>query len=210
MFITNKAKDMKYTISQEDAIKMTASRHSDVVMSSYKDIKIIRATSPKDQPILIVFRGRSAKAISNYYYRSYELREDAIKGFKKRADEHEEYDLKKKADKKALGSPKSEIGTIFVDSWGYDQTNVDYYQIIERPSKHFAVVRQIGSSMVEGSAGYDCCNVVPVKDSFCGDPFRAKLSLNSFSGKGVENFKTRSYSSAHTWDGRENYKSWYA
>ena len=198
---------MRYTINQEDAIKSVTFNKADFCMSSYKGLKIIRSTDKKDRPCLSVFRGRSAKTIANYYYRSYESREEAIKSHKKRADEHEEYDLKKKAEKKAAGSPQSEVGTIFVDSWGYDQTNVDYYQIIERPSKHFAIVRQISFNMVDGSAGFDCCNVLPVKDSFCGEPFRAKLNVYS---KGSEYLKTRNYSSASVWKGEENYCSWYA
>lgn len=196
--------------NQESAIRVATSRHSDVVMNSYKNIKIIRATSPKDKAILIVFRGKSSKPIANYFYPTYERREEAVVNHKKTADSHEEWDLKKKAEKAARPAPKSKVGDIFVNSWGYDQTNVDYYQVIERPSVHFAIVRKIGSEMVEGSAGFDCCNLLPVKDSFLegdrNEPMRVKITNY---GKGSEYIKINSYSSASTWDGRENYCSWY-
>ncbi len=194
--------------NQESAIRTSTSRHSDVVMSSYKNLKIIRATSPKDKPVLIVFRGKSSKPIANYFYPSYERREEAIASHKKTSDSHEEYDLKKKAEKAARPAPKSEVGTIFVNSWGYDQTNVDYYQIIERPSAHFAIIRPIGSKMVEGSAGFDSCHLLPVKDLFLegdrNEPKRVKITNY---GNGSEYIKINSYSSATLWKGEENYCS---
>jgi hypothetical protein len=57
------------------------------------------------------------------------------------------------------------IGEIFRRSWGYDQTNVDYFQVVELKAKT-VVVREIDSTLVEGSAGAMCGNVVPVKDKF--------------------------------------------
>jgi len=177
-------------------------------MSSYKNIKIIRATSSKDKPILVVFRGKSSKPVANYFYNSHERREEAIKKYKETADWHEEYDLKKKAEKAARPKPQSKVGDIFVNSWGYEQTNVDYYQIIERPSAHFAIVKEIGAKMVEGSAGRDCCNMLPMKDVFLENGKEMRVKITNY-GKGSESFKVNSYSSASLWKGEENYCSWY-
>ena len=83
-------------MSQESAIKSATYSAVDFCINSYKGLKIIRSTDKQDRPCLTVFRGRSAKAIANYFYRSYEAREEAIRGHKKTADSHEEWDLKKR------------------------------------------------------------------------------------------------------------------
>jgi hypothetical protein len=57
------------------------------------------------------------------------------------------------------------IGQIFRRSWGYDQTNVDYFQVVALKAKT-VVVREINHAQVKGSEGFMSCNVVPVKDSF--------------------------------------------
>jgi hypothetical protein len=57
------------------------------------------------------------------------------------------------------------IGEIFRRSWGYDQTNVDYYQVVALKAKT-VVVREIIQARVKGSGGFMSCNVVPVKGSF--------------------------------------------
>jgi hypothetical protein len=61
---------------------------------------------------------------------------------------------------------KVKIGEIFRRSWGYDQTNVDYFQVVALKAKT-VVVREINHREVPGSnQGGMSCNVVPVKDSF--------------------------------------------
>ena len=44
-----------------------------------------------------------------------------------------------------------ELGTIFYDSWGYDQTNVDFYKVIRKTAKMVEVVA-IGQHKVEDTS----------------------------------------------------------
>lgn len=46
---------------------------------------------------------------------------------------------------------KVQVGTIFYTSWGYNQTNVDFYEVVEKPSKMKVVVRRIAAVEEEGS-----------------------------------------------------------
>jgi hypothetical protein len=72
------------------------------------------------------------------------------------------------------------IGEIFRRSWGYDQTNVDYFQVVELKAKT-VVVRGINYAQVKGSEGSMSCLVVPVKDSFIESsaPLRVRVSEDS-------------------------------
>ena len=43
------------------------------------------------------------------------------------------------------------VGDIFFDVWGYDQTNVDFYQVVSLKGRHTAVIRKIaGTREYEG------------------------------------------------------------
>lgn len=75
----------KYTLTQEDAFKVYTNRLNDVVKSTHQDIIIFRATDDQDRARLVIFKGRSAKPIANYYYPSYEKREQRIAEYKSAA-----------------------------------------------------------------------------------------------------------------------------
>lgn len=103
------------------------------------------------------------------------------------------------------------LGDIFVDSWGYDQTNVDFYQVIEIKPKS-VVVREICSSQVEGTHGMDCCNVIPVKDAFTrnSEPFNKLVQV--YISNGIPQYYIKSsfgWCSLHK-EGETHYNSWYA
>lgn len=98
------------------------------------------------------------------------------------------------------------VDDIFVSSWGYEQTNVDAFQVVEKKGNASVVLRPIACRVVEGtemSHGM-AQNVVPVHNAFIGEETITKR----ISEYGI---KINSYSSAFQWDGkREFYNSWYA
>jgi hypothetical protein len=62
------------------------------------------------------------------------------------------------------------VGQVFYDSWGYDQTNIDFYQVVEI-GKRSIKLRKIGENIVPGSQGNMCEHVTPAVDSFTGESF---------------------------------------
>jgi hypothetical protein len=61
-----------------------------------------------------------------------------------------------------------EVGAIFEYSWGYDQTNVDYFEVIARTAKTVKI-RKIGKETVDGSEGFMSCKVRPVPGKFVSE-----------------------------------------
>lgn len=59
---------------------------------------------------------------------------------------------------------KLEVGSILVNSWGYDQTNVDAYQVVAK--KGASVWLQPIQTEVVQETSYDSAKVRPVKDKF--------------------------------------------
>jgi len=97
-----------------------------------------------------------------------------------------------------------EVGAIVYHSWGYEQTNVDFYQVVGR-TQHFVKIRPIKSKTVKRISDM-AGEVVPVKDSFSTSEIeRRKVSewqgrqlVKMFHGHGEE------------WDGKPKYESSYA
>lgn len=76
-------------------------------------------------------------------------------------------------EKQAEAAAEVAVGSIFCCSWGYEQTNVDYYQVIERNGSN-VVIREIGAKKKAGeNALQGSC--VPVPDWFTGEPMKKRL-----------------------------------
>ena len=57
------------------------------------------------------------------------------------------------------------IGDIFCFSWGYEQTNVDYFQVVALKGTKQVIIREIAYEIAE-TTGLESYKVRPVKDSF--------------------------------------------
>jgi len=111
------------------------------------------------------------------------------------------------------------VGDIFEMSWGYDQTNVNYFQVTRITPKG-CYVREIGASSVPGTAGFMCETVKPTpgnflaKSQWCGgyssgnpETFR-KVNYNGKGGASFS-FESRYYARRVSADS-STYSSWYA
>lgn len=97
------------------------------------------------------------------------------------------------------------VGDLLVSSWGYDQTNVDFYQVTEVKGKTFTIKRIAGKSVPGSGADYNgmADMVMPVKDDFLDEEKYPPIKKRSFS--------LNSYSSLSKTDERQkHYRSWYA
>lgn len=57
------------------------------------------------------------------------------------------------------------IGDIYYTEWGYDQTNVDFYQVVQLKGKHTAVLRQL--EVKRGLSGTSFNGLTrPIRDAF--------------------------------------------
>lgn len=97
-------------------------------------------------------------------------------------------------------SPK--VGDILVCSWGYDQTNIDWYEVIA-VTKASVRIRKMAGRILESGEGTD--KVGPVPGS--ADP-RDKGMI-----KRVKHYRDRyyvtisDYSSAYLWDGSAQWQT---
>jgi hypothetical protein len=105
-----------------------------------------------------------------------------------------------------------QVGDILYTNWGYDQTNVEFYQVT-RVLPASVGLRRIGAEYIE--SGFMCGQTTPVKDKFISDmDFGDKEIVRRFrlSSEGYAvNIDTSGYiRSAWLWDGKSKYESHYA
>jgi hypothetical protein len=99
-------------------------------------------------------------------------------------------------------------GEIFVSSWGYDQTNVDFYKVLEdAPYGKFAKLKSLGNKFVKFNESGMCGSVVPNLEIECGEVIKKKVLGQKY---GKPAFKVRSCSYAYPWSGNPQHNSWYA
>jgi len=166
-------------------------------------------------PCAVMYSGTKGKSDSHVEYHTAEARLKAVNEWRKSMAEH----LKWKAEHKAQRNKPHDLpnGTIFLFTWGYDQTNLNFYQVVNSTA-HTVNVREIAQKNIpDGSGlpkrmpgsigGYGSMSDhrVAVKDEFIGDEIRKKIQ---FSGD-KPYLSMASYGWCGIWDGTPHYCSWY-
>lgn len=84
------------------------------------------------------------------------------------------------------------VGDILYSSWGYDQTNIDFYEVVGVTSKSIKI-RKVANKTVKSNGPDDF--VVPVKGRFIESPMTKRV-------KSRGEVKIESYAWAYPWDGK--------
>jgi len=96
------------------------------------------------------------------------------------------------------------VGDIFYNSWGYDQTNIDWYQVVALTGSGKSVkIRPIEGKIKE--TGFMSGESTPVKGKFKGPAVTKRLGMHS-----GEPYLPSKYGWTSLWDGKPKYQSWYA
>jgi len=132
----------------------------------------------------------------------------------------------RKAQARALFQNPYRLGDILHHSWGYDQTNCDFYQVVE-VKKASVILRKIGAKTVPGSEGFMCESLMPEKGAFIIEGCQALTKVDhmitpdnptitkrvSFYVKDdgtLRYFIPTPYGWCDLWGGNAEYSSWYA
>ena len=109
--------------------------------------------------------------ISYYKYRRFSDMAQAIVNVYSNVQSREEYKQKRKEELKQMVHP-FEVGDIMYDSWGYEQTNIDFYQVVKTSDKS-VWLRPIAGEQVSQTGPFSA-NVKPIKNEFIGDDVMRK------------------------------------
>jgi hypothetical protein len=122
------------------------------------------------------FGGKRAKYDWYYAFKTTEARDKHIADWMQGRQATKAYRATEKAKRDA--APRGlEVGDILYSSWGYDQTNIDYYQVTALIGDCMVEIREIGSQSEETAYMQGKC--VPAPNQFVGKPMR-KIAKNGY------------------------------
>lgn len=96
------------------------------------------------------------------------------------------------------------VGQILCSSWGYDQTNIDFYEVVERTEKS-VYLRMLGKKTSEILTSMSR-KVEPDQMIFRGSRFIKKVKVYN----GEPYVSINSFSCAFPWDGKPKVETSYA
>jgi hypothetical protein len=126
---------------------------------------------------LIGFKGKAVRLNFHYWYRD---RAKAVAYAEEFLNDARKRDLEKKQSREQADITL-EVGDILVSSWGWEQTNIDYYQVIERVGKCSVRLREVAKEMVENDRINMTGKCVPMPGHYVSELFTRRV----VNGKGV-------------------------
>ncbi len=100
------------------------------------------------------------------------------------------------------------IGDILYSSWGYDQTNIDFYEVVEVVSDKSVKIREIAYRSVDSNGLHSMAGEkVAIPGQYVGEPMLKRVGGVVGGGCVVGIDK---HQHASLWNGKPIYYSWYA
>lgn len=161
----------------------------------------------ESKPVAIFYAGTKSKR--DWYYR-FSNKEDMmvrinsdIKKYRKIAEEK----LQNKLATKALKAEDHfKLGDIIVNTWGYEQTNVNFYQVVRLTAKKI-FIKEICKNYTE--TGFMSGNSTPIPNKFKTNGDECQLGMRKYGDK-VFLTHPKKYFYFRVWDGQPEYESHYA
>lgn len=158
-------------------------------------------TDKQGRPAAVAYWGKQSKCTWHHCWIGKDpigQRESKIAGFFAGIDSHAQMLADRKASR--MRPHSIPIGAIVRNTWGYDQTNVDFYQVVKTSAK-FVFLRRISCTVTE--TGFMCGDTTPVPNSFVGEDIIQKKAESD----GYVHFP---HGCGKVWDGKPERCSWYA
>jgi len=121
----------------------------------------------------VAFSGKAQKPAWHYRFKTNEDRAGRVTSFFESVARHEAAKIEQRQKVKQAGRGLV-VGDILRASWGYEQTNVDFYQVTALIGSSMVEIRRIAGESEE--TGYMSGQCVPVPDRFIGEAARHKAS----------------------------------
>jgi len=161
------------------------------------DLEIYTYEDSKGIPHAMAFAGKQSKPLWHYWFHSEDQRQRRIDDTVRKRKEQIEFKEKQRQERLQY-KHGLKVGDILYSVWGYEQTNVNFYQVTAVKDK-FVEIREIAKKVDSyGSSGEN--RVVPVPNRFVG-PEQTKMVLPH------DWVKIHSYELARKWDGRPLYET---
>lgn len=182
--------------------KRREEKYADFKVETYNDLEFQTFTDEGGKLLMVVYKGKSGKPISRYYYGTLQRRDAEMDRLKRGADARMKY---KKDREEARKNIKNvfKVGDILYASWGYEQTNIDFYKVVGLTAKSVKIVK-IGQKRTDDETGHWLSEYV------VADPTSEEghvMTKRVGGSKEHPSVKVRSFAWAHKWGGNPVFQS---
>jgi hypothetical protein len=172
-------------------------------VKEYPNLKatVVNYVTTLNKPAAAMFVGRGQRALWAYSFNNTSQRESYVKGQLEKVEAAVDAANARRKEK-AEFQHGLKVGDILYSSWGYDQTNIDFYQVVAVKDKTVDI-REIDKKVVRRERGADY--VMPEPGHFVGAVLKNKRPSKGYGGGA--SIRLTSYSGASTWDGKPKYQT---
>lgn len=175
---------------------------STVIENNEIKLTVYLYTNYKGKPTALAYSGKSSKPIFHYTFenesRRIEFINDKIKNRLAIKKSNDDWKNERKKENDALINDVK-VGDIFYASWGYEQTNIDFFQVVAK-NKSMLTLREL--KYTREITGHDQGYLTPLKNKFCNDTeIKKRLSRGRL--------KIDSVRSATKLEAQKVWASWY-
>jgi hypothetical protein len=166
-------------------------------------ITVIRYSGAKSgKPAAAVYSGKSENPLWDYFFGSESAREQYI------ADQVEKSKAAMSARQERAQAKRDfqhgmKDGDILYSSWGYDQTNINFYEVVGVVGKQ-VIVREVESKVVRQERGADYVVAVPGRFTSRSKPLK-KIPQKGYRDQPY--IKISPSQNAYPWDGKPKYET---
>lgn len=164
------------------------------------------STTKDGKPAATAYIGKQSKPYFNYRFINDQQRAAHVEEFFESMKRTQDFKQARKAEKSAAHSIK--VGDILYASWGYDQTNIEFFQVTA-VTNGTVTFGKIAQNSVEGSHGFMCEDVIARRDAFLNDE---RFTRRANGNNSVTFAESKGGYKLHLslYDGRPLYQSHYA
>lgn len=181
-----------FKLTRDSYKNVIAARGTNIKSWTQGKVDITTYTSANGSPAALVFVGKANKPTLYCTYFTADDRDSAVMTVIENVDRRDSETKARRSERVAPHTLK--VGDILSCSWGYDQTNVDFYQVVALKGTTMVSAREIRATYTDGYS-----NVIPVKDGFIKEAktYRVNGKWNSIAAY--------SFANAYPWDGKPEY-----
>lgn len=133
---------------------------------------------------VMAFSGKAQKPAFYLRFRTKERAQQYVADWLAKIERRAAEKLAEREARKTAGHPL-EVGTVLYSSWGYDQTNIDFFEVVALIGKATVEVREIAQERVETGSMQGQC--IPVPGAFIGEPMRRRA--DQYGGVKIQSFQ---------------------
>ena len=171
--MTTRTHPASMTTEQHDLARRAriASEITDAIRCAGEAFAIFHYTNAAGALCAVAFRGKAIKPAFRYRFCSVELRAAHCNEWVQAQETAQACQAERRAERNA---PRALlIGDVLMSMWGYEQTNVDYYQVVALNGLTQVTLHEIAKRREEtGFIQGDC---VPQPGRFIGEPRRCRV-----------------------------------